>query len=272
MITYALVIALALTILPVSAYAQIIINEVELYPSVSYERQWVELFNTSNFATDLSGWTVTSLSKNMTLTVPQGTMVNGSGYFIVKNSESWMEQKDEVIILKDQLGNVIDQVGPFTETDKDSATWQRYPNGEDNWRFLLKTPGKSNGGFPTLKETISRGVELFSITKISLIDRSGTNTTLANVNEPLKVSATIESNSFEEESFTYIVKITNSEGITVQLSWVSGMLKTKKSLELSQQWIPESIDNYEIEFFVWKDVADPTPLSFNVPRLPVTIQ
>jgi len=272
MIIYALVVISSLIILPVSAYAQIIINEVELYPSVSYERQWVELFNTSNFATDLSGWTITSLSKNMTLTVPQGTMVNGSGYFIVKNSESWMEQKDEVIILKDQLGNVIDQVGPFTETDKDSATWQRYPNGEDNWRFLLKTPDKSNGGFPTLKETISRGVELFSITKISLIDRSGTNTTLANVNEPLKVSATIESNSFEEESFTYIVKITNSEGITVQLSWVSGMLKTKKSLEFSQQWIPESIDNYEIEIFVWKDVADPTPLSFNVPQLPVTIQ
>jgi hypothetical protein len=266
-------IAMLLLIWPVSTYAQVVINEVELYPSVSAEGQWVELYNTSDSIIDLSGWTLASLSKNMTITIPQGTMLNSSSYLIINNNETWMEHKDEVIILKDQFGTVIDQVGPFTEESKDSASWQRYPNAGDSWRFVIMTPGKTNGGFPAEPKQAAppQFTERFTITKFSLIEPSGVNATEIGVNNPFQVSAEITNNTLQKHSFAYIVQI-KKDKITEHLSWVSGAIEAREVLELSQSWIPESAGVYDIEIFMWKDLANPEPLSFKVPSMTVTVQ
>jgi len=274
MIIYAIIIILSLIIWPAVVHAQVIINEVELYPSVSAEKQWVELYNLSNSVIDLSGWTLASLSKNATITIPQGIMINGSGYLIIKNNETWMEQKDEVIVLKDHLGKVIDRVGPFTEESKDSATWQRYPNAEDGWKFVIKTPGKTNGGFPTMPKQVtpSEFTERFTITEFSLIEPSGRNATEIETNKPLEILAEITNNTLQRHSFAYIVQIKDSDGITVQLSWVSGAVEGKEILELSQSWIPESAGIYKIEIFIWESVTNPSPLAFKVPSATVAVE
>ncbi len=272
MFMYAIIMIFVLVIWPVSVYAQIIINEVELYPSVSYENQWVELFNRSNSIIDISGWTLIAMAKNITLTIPQGTIINPSSYFIVKNNETWMKHMDEVIVLKNNVGNVIDKVGPFTETEKDSATWQRYPNGEDNWRFVIKTPGKTNGGFANLTRLTSPFVEQFTISKLSLLDATGTNTTHIQVYKPLRISAEVTNNNFIKQPFTYIVKIENSDKITVHLSWFSGAAEEKGSLSLSQSWLPETPDTYKIEIFIWESLTNPSLLTFKIPTTTVIVE
>lgn len=272
MIIHAMVVILSLVILPVSAYAQIIINEVELYPSVSEEKQWVELFNTSNSTLSLGGWTLTSLSKNMTITLPQDTMIKGFGYLVVKNSTEWMDHKDEVIVLRDHSGNITDKVGPFTEINQDSATWQRYPNGEDAWRFIIKTPGKTNGGFSPPQKVTSQLAEPFTITKFSTVDVSGKNVTRIHVHDLLKISAEVANNNFKKQSFTYIVKIRDSDGITVDLFWFSGRAEEKTNLTLAPSWIPEMPGTYDIEIFIWESLTNPSSLAYTIPRATVVVE
>jgi hypothetical protein len=205
------------------------------------------------------------MAKNVTLTISNGTMITGFGYFVVDNNETWMKHTDEAIVLKNNIGNVIDKVGPFTETEKDSATWQRYPNGEENWRFVIKTPGKTNGGFSNLTRFTSPFVEPFTISKLLLLDATGTNTTLAQIHKPLKISTEVTNNNYTKQPFTYIVKIENSDKITVHLSWFSGIVEEKGSLSLSQSWLPETPDTYKIEIFIWESLANPSSLTFRVP-------
>lgn len=272
LIILTIVITFSLIISPVSTYAQVIINEVELYPSVSDEKQWVELFNTSNSTINLGGWTITALSKNMTITIPEGTMMKGFGYLVVKNNTGWMDHKDEVIVLRDQSGNITDKVGPFTEINQDSATWQRYPNGADSWRFVIKTPDRTNGGFPPLHTVTSQLGEPFTITKFSTVDGSGKNATRVHVNDLMKISAEVANNNFAKQSFTYIVKINDSDGITVDLFWFSGKAEEKTNLILAPSWIPKMPGTYDIEIFIWESLTNPSSLAYTVPHATVVVE
>jgi beta-lactamase superfamily II metal-dependent hydrolase len=126
----------------VQAYAtadnQVLINEVELNPAgTDTGTEKVELYNPSNTSIDVSGWTISSAAgRTATVVINEGTTITSKGYLIVgRDSQQWLDNTGEGIDLRNDLGILIDSVGPFSDQDNDESTWQRSPDGQDNWAF-----------------------------------------------------------------------------------------------------------------------------------------
>ena len=118
---------------------QILINEVEPNPpGTDNGTEKVELYNPSNTVIDVSGWTVSSTAgRTATVVINEGTTIAPKGYLIVgrDSQQQWLDNIDEGIVVRNELGILIDSVGPFSDQDNDESTWQRSPNGQDNWVF-----------------------------------------------------------------------------------------------------------------------------------------
>jgi competence protein ComEC len=129
---------------------QILINEVELNPAgTDTGTEKVELYNPSNTSIDVSGWTISSAAgRTTTVVINEGTTITSKGYLIVgRDSQQWLDNTGEGIDLRNELGILIDSVGPFSDQDNDESTWQRSPDGQDNWAFSTSnTLGSANFG------------------------------------------------------------------------------------------------------------------------------
>jgi competence protein ComEC len=129
---------------------QILINEVELNPAgTDTGTEKVELYNPSNTSIDVSGWTISSAAgRTTTVVINEGTTITSKGYLIVgRDSQQWLDNTGEGIDLRNEIGILIDSVGPFSDQDNDESTWQRSPDGQDNWAFSpSNTLGSANFG------------------------------------------------------------------------------------------------------------------------------
>lgn len=129
---------------------QILINEVELNPAgTDTGTERVELYNPSNTGIDVSGWAISSAAgTTATVVINEGTTIPPKGYLIVgRDSQQWLDNTGESIDLRNDLGIVVDSVGPFSDQDNDESTWQRSPDGQDNWVFSpSNTLGSANFG------------------------------------------------------------------------------------------------------------------------------
>jgi beta-lactamase superfamily II metal-dependent hydrolase len=130
---------------------QILINEVELNPAgTDTGTEKVELYNPSNTGIDISDWTVSSAAgRTATVLINEGTTIPPKGYLIVgrDSQQQWLDNTGEGIDLRNDLGILIDSVGPFSDQDNDESTWQRSPDGQDHWAFLTSnTLGSANFG------------------------------------------------------------------------------------------------------------------------------
>jgi competence protein ComEC len=136
------------------AYAtnnDILINEVELNPAGSDSgTEEVELYNPSISAIDVSGWIMRSTAgTTATVAINEGTTILPTGYLIVgrDSQQQWLDNTGEGIELRNELGILIDSVGPFSDQDNDESTWQRSQDGQDNWVFSKSnTLGSANSG------------------------------------------------------------------------------------------------------------------------------
>src|SRR5919108_1991255 len=146
----------AIYCLPASAADELLINEVELNPAgTDIGEEKVELHNPSNSTIDVSGWTITSTGgAPVTVVINEGTTISPKGYFVVGRDlqQQWLDNAGEVIELRNNSGILIDSVGPFSDGANDDESWQRSPNGQDNWVFSRSTLGGINNSAASVSE------------------------------------------------------------------------------------------------------------------------
>lgn len=100
-----------------------------------------------------------------------------------------------------------------------------------------------------------------SISDIYLADSSGNQLTSPKRNEQLQIVTQIQNLQPYQQNLTNLIQITNENGQVVSLSWIVGNLNENQQFEMSQSWTPKEKGTYTIEAFVWKSLADATPLS-----------
>jgi len=130
----------------------VVINEFELNPSGRDEgNEWVELYNPTDSDIDIGGWTLsTTHGKTVTLSIPQGVVIDPYGYKVYGYSGQWLDNEDESIILRNAAGDEVDRTPlSLDDTANDGRSWQRCPDGEDtdskdDWQFRSATKGESN--------------------------------------------------------------------------------------------------------------------------------
>jgi beta-lactamase superfamily II metal-dependent hydrolase len=146
--------SLFLAIFCIQAYAtnnEILINEFELNPAgTDSGTEKVEPYNPSSSGIDVSGWTISSTAgRTATVVINEGTIIPPTGYMLVDrdSQQQWLDNTGEGIELRNYLGILIDSVGPLSDEENDESTWQRSPDGQDNWVFSTSnTLGSANFG------------------------------------------------------------------------------------------------------------------------------
>lgn len=99
-----------------------------------------------------------------------------------------------------------------------------------------------------------------SSTNISYKDKTESPTNEITINDPIEITTEITSKK-ENQSFVYLVRIDNSDGITIYLDFVEGNIPADGSSSPSLSWIPEIPGQYTTHVFLWDDLNNPTALS-----------
>jgi competence protein ComEC len=150
-----LIIFAGLTIATSAVTPGVLINEVEVNPpGTDSGAEQVELYNPSANLIDVSGWSISSTAgRTATVTIDDGTIIAGKSYLVIGKDTQWLDNSGEIVELADSSGVLVDSAGPFDDDDNDAATWQRSPDGSDDWVFDTSTLGSANIGTST--DTIS---------------------------------------------------------------------------------------------------------------------
>jgi hypothetical protein len=128
----------------------IVVNEMELN-SPEGGSDWVELYNSGNQTTDISGWTITITDGSWVgkITVPQGTILPAGGFFVGEGNSQWNHEDGGYVKLRSESGEKVDETPYEKDTLNNDFTWGRHPDGQDtntdgDWGFAYATKGISN--------------------------------------------------------------------------------------------------------------------------------
>ncbi|MDW5562841.1 MAG: lamin tail domain-containing protein [Methanomassiliicoccus sp.] len=130
----------------------LIINEVELNPrGVDRSREWVELYNPSGQAIDLSGYALVTSRGEPHREVLSG-IVAAYGHFVHQFTGQALDNGDvkgfplqESVTLLDRNGKRVDAAPWLKDLDDDGRTWQRVCDGASQWELREGSRGSSNG-------------------------------------------------------------------------------------------------------------------------------
>lgn len=134
-----------------SANAFIAINEIEPNPSgTDAGNEWVELYNAGDSAVSLAGWRLVNSAGGSYL-IPDG-VIAAQGYWVHTFSTGWLRNTNENITLYDSNDAFADSTRTVNDEQDSIKTWQRIPDGGNDWSFADGTQGASNGGGATIPE------------------------------------------------------------------------------------------------------------------------
>jgi len=124
------------------------INEIEANPpGTDSGAEKVELFNLADIPTDVGGWSLTStVGATTTVTIEAGTIIPANGHLVIGSASEWLDNVDEMIVLKNADGLTADTSITFSDEENDANTWQRSPDGGPTWTFDGSTLGGANVG------------------------------------------------------------------------------------------------------------------------------
>jgi endonuclease YncB( thermonuclease family) len=139
----------------------VVINEIELNPSRSDDgQQWIELYNPSGNEVNIN---------NLKLVGSFGSEISLPRNIVLKSHETYIFKLDnqalshiETLALKDVTDKkTVDRTPTLIDRSDDNRTWQRIPDGANEWKFAEGTPGKLNDPDP------AKGNSLFDISATS---------------------------------------------------------------------------------------------------------
>jgi endonuclease YncB( thermonuclease family) len=121
------------------AFRQVVIGEVELNPAGDDNDpgcEWVKIFNRGEELVDVGGWTLSTTSGNcVTLTIPQGTVVEPGMSHLVTRECQWLDNSNESIVLKTDSNLEVDRTLPLSDNDNDGQVWFLTDDEVPKWRY-----------------------------------------------------------------------------------------------------------------------------------------
>ena len=156
-------------------YNNVVINEINYKSADDFDtKDWVELYNTTSAAIDLTRWKISDGNPDEAFTIPAGTVIPPYGYLVVcSNANKLLKfnskainyvgdfkfglSKEDKVQLFDSEGNLIDEVeyvkswGDANGTGKTLALTDPFADNANyklwNDKDMHGTPGAQNGSF-----------------------------------------------------------------------------------------------------------------------------
>lgn len=121
----------------------------------------------------------------------------------------------------------------------------------------------------TIAGTSIPPLEQASLGNAKILDADGKALSKVKVNQQIQIVSDVTNQENKDQPFAYLVQIQDSNGITVSLSWITGAMTPKQTLNLGQSWLPDTAGTYTAQIFAWQSIANPNALS---PPLSLQIQ
>lgn len=143
--------AIAIIFILFSLFTKSVLAQVINEFSPKGDPEWVELYNNTSSAIDLTGWTITDGANHVKSI---SGSIDASGYFVYENPSGWLNDTGgDSIILKDASSNTIDSItygsGSILTPDSGMCT-ARTPDGSGTWTSNIScTKNSVNPNAPT---------------------------------------------------------------------------------------------------------------------------
>lgn len=124
----------------------VVINEFEQNPpGDDVGNEFVELFNPTAQPVDIGNWIIFTTHGDIdSYTIPAGTVLSATGFWGTVLPGQFIDNEQDSLVLLNGLGQTVDQTPNLSDQDNDANSWQRYPDGSDNWVFGASTRGLIN--------------------------------------------------------------------------------------------------------------------------------
>jgi endonuclease YncB( thermonuclease family) len=128
---------------PVEAGATTLINEVELNPRGNDE-EWVELYNPTAVDINISGFEINPLFQSPSIKLPPDAVIEAGETYVIELDRSLLSNTGESLVLANATGDIKDRTPSLVDRSDDDRTWQRIPDGNNEWQFVEDTQGSLN--------------------------------------------------------------------------------------------------------------------------------
>lgn len=128
-----------------STSIDVMINEVELNPRGSdVGKEWIELYNPSDDDADISDFEIRTSFKSAAIELPSDAVIKANETYVVELDRQTLANAAESLELADEYGEIIDSTPSLVDRSDDGRTWQRIPDGNNEWKFVPGTPDELN--------------------------------------------------------------------------------------------------------------------------------
>ncbi len=135
-----------------------LVNEVELNPrGDDMEEEWIELYNPSTVDINISNFEINPLFQSPTIGLPPDAVIEAGETYVIELEGSPLSNTGESLVLANATGDIQDRTPSLVDRSDDDRTWQRVPDGNNEWQFLENTQGDLNA--PDTSSTTSSSVE-----------------------------------------------------------------------------------------------------------------
>jgi endonuclease YncB( thermonuclease family) len=123
-----------------------LINEVELNPSGNdmEEGEWIELYNPTSVDINISGFEITPSFQSPTIKLPPDAVIEAGETYVIKLDRPILSNTGESLVLANATGDIQDRTPSLVDRSDDDHTWQRIPDGNNEWQFVQNTEGNPN--------------------------------------------------------------------------------------------------------------------------------
>jgi hypothetical protein len=140
----------------------VVLNEVEFNPPGSdLGNEWVELYNPTNEAVDISGWCLETVHGRQMSEIIGDHEIAPKSYYVhyftgqfLDNGGGSQLPAGESVVLSDSTGRKIDTTPFLTDYYNDYRTWQRSMDASERWVFKSASEGRANAFKPFPAEDI----------------------------------------------------------------------------------------------------------------------
>ncbi len=184
----------------------IVINEVDTNPQGKSSENifdWIEIYNPTTSQVDLSGWQIaSSTGTSNVITIQQNTIIKPGQFITYANQQIRFTDINEVIELRNAVGEIIDKTPKITDKYDDHRSWQRIYDGYKlngnaaDWKFSTQSPGASNGKAP-------QNIERNQVEITIMTDKES-----YNLGQTVSISGTVSERKFVEKPYFTSEKIT----------------------------------------------------------------
>ena len=210
-------------------------------PDMSLNPDAINKFDTNVWSDSDSG----GIKLTMTETGPSTGIFQGTAYFTTDLRSS---------------GNRLHVTSGDTVTAEYTDTTLPLPHSPSDQVRLTTT---------TIAGTPLPPLEQAPVDNARILDSTGKSLDKVSVNQQFQIVSDVTNQEKREQPFAYLVQIQDSNGITVSLTWITGSMVPKQTLNLGQSWVPTTAGTYTAQIFVWESITNPNALS---PPLSLQIQ